>query len=99
MLQGITDKKFYNSKTETVIESYNPLQPLTSPLERIFSNTQEESRVQKARGIMGDLVRELSDEELDIFITEFQSLITEWLDDFERQTFDGHTLKQVLGQE
>lgn len=48
---------------------------------------------------MGDLVDPLSDEELEVYITEFQHLIDEWLDDFECQAFDGQTLKQVLNQE
>jgi len=48
---------------------------------------------------MGELVTDLSDEELEVYMTEFQYLIDAWFDDFERQAFDGQTLKQVLGQE
>jgi hypothetical protein len=100
MTQYTAIKQTDNSTArETSTEPFNPLQSLTTPLERIFSTTKEESRVQKARGIMGQLVSELADEELDIFITEFQYLINEYLDEYERQVFDGQTLKQVLGQE
>lgn len=47
---------------------------------------------------MGDLVADAADEELELYATEFQNLIDEWLDEFERQAFDHQTLKQVLGQ-
>lgn len=80
-------------------EIINPLQPMTNALGRIFVTDQEQSRVQRARSVMGDLVDPLSDEELEVYITEFQHLIDEWLDDFECQAFEGQTLKQVLNQE
>lgn len=48
---------------------------------------------------MGDLVVSLADEELEAYVTEFQYLIDEWLDEFERQAFDGDTLRQALSQE
>jgi len=77
----------------------NPLQPVSDALERVFASTQEETRLQKTRRIMGDSVSNLSDEELEVYATEFQYLIDEWFDNFERRVFDGQTLKQVLGQE
>jgi len=43
---------------------------------------------------MGDLVVPLADEDIEAYVTEFQYLIDGWLDDFERQAFDGQTLKQ-----
>lgn len=48
---------------------------------------------------MGSLTKELSDEDLEVYITELQYLIDQWLDNFEQQAFNGQTLKQVLGQE
>lgn len=47
---------------------------------------------------MGNSVSHLSDDELEICLTEFQHLIDEWLDAFEHELFDGQTLRQVLGQ-
>lgn len=82
---------------QTKIDS--PLQPISNALDRVFSTQREESKVDKTRRIMGSLTNDLSDEELEVYITEFQYLIDEWLDCFERQVFDGQTLKQVLGQE
>lgn len=52
--------------------------------------------MQKARRIMGDDVKDLSDEDLEVFLTEFQYLIDCWLDEYEKQQFDGKTLKEKL---
>lgn len=80
-------------------EATNPLQPVSNALGRIFLSDQEQTRIQKVRSIMGDLVTPLADEELETYMTEFQHLIDEWLDEFERQAFDGQTLRQALSQE
>jgi hypothetical protein len=87
------------AETTTPAKVINPLEPVSDALGRIFSSSQEQTRIQKVRGIMGDLVADLADEELEVYMTEFQCLIDEWIDDFERQTFDGKTLGQVLSQE
>ena len=86
-------------ETKSEAETYNPLQPMSDALARVFTTSQEETRIQKTRRIMGDLVSCLSDGELEVYITEFQYLIDEWLDNFEKEAFDGLTLKQMLGQE
>lgn len=71
---------------------------IDTALQNIFKSTQEETRIQQARRIMGNSVVHLSDEELEICITEFQHMLDEWFDAFEHDVFDGQTLKQVLGQ-
>ena len=71
---------------------------IDAALQSIFKPAQEESRLQQARRIMGSTLDSLSDEELEICLTEFQHLLDEWLDAFEHGLFDGMTLKQVLGQ-
>jgi hypothetical protein len=75
-------------------EAVNP--SLDAALQNVYGNLQEESRLQKARRIMGRLVAETSDEELDIYVTELEYLITSWLDEFECQVYEGLTLKQLL---
>lgn len=71
---------------------------IDAALQGIFKSSQEETRLQQARRIMGSVINDLSDEELEGCLTEFQHLLDEWLDAFEREQFDGQTLKQVLGQ-
>ena len=71
---------------------------IDTALQGIFKSTHEESRIQQVRRIMGGSLDSLSDEELEVCITEFQHMLDEWFDVFERDLFDGQTLKQVLGQ-
>lgn len=68
-------------------------------LRQIFPEQQEESRVQKTRKIMGEAINNLTDAELDKYLTEFQYLIDSWVDDYERQVFEGLTLQQVTREE
>ena len=68
-------------------------------LRQIFPEQQEESSVQKARKIMGEAINNLTDAELDKYLTEFQYLIDSWVDDYERQVFEGLTLQQVTREE
>lgn len=76
----------------------SPLASLDETLQRIFATTPQETRLQKARGIMGDELRDMSDEELEVHLTQFQHLIDKWLDAYEKQQFDGLTLRELLGQ-
>ena len=96
IVQGNNVARF-NTGTETI--PLDPLQPVSAALGRIFKSDQEQTQIQKVRGIMGDLVMSMADEELEMYVTEFQYLIDEWLDEFERQAFDGDTLRQALSQE
>jgi hypothetical protein len=62
----------------------------------IFPTQQEENRIQKARRVMGDDIKDLTDEDLDVYLTEFNFLLDSWLDDYERSVFDNKTLQQLL---
>lgn len=77
----------------------NPMRSLDSAIQRIFTSPQEETRLLRARRIMGSSVKDLADEELEVYLTEIQYLLDEWLNEFEQHLFDGLTLKQVLGQD
>ncbi len=86
-----------NTSSNSIVET-NPLASIDAALKRIFTTQQEETLLLKSRRIMSDAVVGISDEELEVYITEFQHLIDYWLDDFEREMFEGQTLQQVLGQ-
>jgi hypothetical protein len=45
---------------------------------------------------MGAALLDVADEELEVYLTELRHLINSWLDAFERQVFDGETLKELL---
>ncbi len=85
------------------VEREKPINPIMqygktfeTALQHIFPAKQEETRIQKARLIMGDDVKDLSDEDLDVYLTNFQYLIDSWLDEYEKQVFDNKTLKEIL---
>ncbi len=56
-------------------------------------------KLQKAREILGELANEYSDDELWKIVTEIQFLTDCWLDEFEREIFDGKTLTELLTEE
>lgn len=85
----LTDKKRDNTFP-------NPQQTLEQTLSSIFPDSKEENKLQRARAILGEIVKDQTDEELKTFVTELQYLIDTWLDIFEQQVFGGITLKQLL---
>lgn len=62
----------------------------------LLSTQQEERRVEKVRRMLGEDVRNLSDSELEVFLTKFNFLLDSWLDGYEQSVFDGKTLKELL---
>ena len=69
---------------------------LETTLKTIFLTNKEEGRIQTARRFMGDEIAMLSDEELRVYLAEFQYLITAWVDEYERSVFNGKTIREVL---
>ena len=86
--------KVERPRPEALIATHSKI--FESTLIRIFPGKQEETRIQKARLIMGDDVKDLSDEDLEVFLTEFQYLIDCWLDEYEKQVFNNKTLKELM---
>lgn len=76
------------------IEGYKTGLEIT--LQSIFPTKQEETKLIKARRVLGDIVTDISDTELESDLAEFQYLIDSWLDEFEKQIFDNKTLIEVL---
>lgn len=72
---------------------------LESVLQHIFPEQQEYTRILRARQIMGEAVANLTDDQLDTYLTEFQYLIDAWLDAYEKEQFNGLTLQQMLRKE
>lgn len=85
-----------SEKEARVISPVDPRRSLETTLQHIFPEKAEDTRILKARRIMGDEIKELSDEDLEVYLTEFQYLIDAWLDDYEKQIFSGVTLQQML---
>jgi hypothetical protein len=65
-------------------------------IESIFNYDKTESKIAKARKILGEVAASLTDSELQTYLTEFEFLLDSWIDEFERQVFDNKTLREVL---
>jgi len=52
--------------------------------------------VRKARKVLGQRARGLSDHQLEDIIAQFQCLADGWLNSFERSIFKGKTVKELL---
>lgn len=65
-------------------------------LENIFTVNKDESRLQKARRILGETAVGLSDLDLQSSLAEFEFLLDSMMDEFEKQIFNNKTLRQVL---
>lgn len=74
----------------------NPLASLESALNAILPTSEDETNIIRTRRILSKTAESLSDEQIECMVTEFQFLINSWLDEFERDTFSGKTLKEVL---
>jgi len=72
---------------------------IETALKDIFPTRQEENRLQKARRIMGNRVNDLTDHELEVYISEFQYLIDSFMDEYEKKVFGNKTLKEILKEE
>jgi len=62
----------------------------------IFPESPEENKIQKARAVLGEITKDVPDEELAVYITQFQYLLDSWLDEYEKQTFNNLTLQELL---
>ena len=83
-------------ENNATLTPYNPQKSLEVGLNSLIPTYEEENRLQKARRVLGEISFEITDEQLEIFITGIQFLLDSWLDNFERKMFDGLTLKQIL---
>lgn len=74
----------------------NPLASLENTLNSILPTATEETNALKTRKQLGERAKTLSDEQIECITAEFQFLANTWLDEYEREVFDGMTLKEVL---
>lgn len=70
---------------------------LESSLQDLFPEQSfDEKDLKKTKEILGDLAKEFSDSELKDLVSQIQYLTESWLDEFEREIFDGLTLNEIL---
>lgn len=65
-------------------------------LNNLFPEPQQQSKTAKAKTIIGKAAKQYTDEQLESLVSDFEYLAETWLDDFERVTFEGKTLQELL---
>lgn len=50
----------------------------------------------EAKNILGDIAKDWTDEQLKDELVKIKYLTETWLDEFERKTFDGETLAEII---
>lgn len=92
ILQEVTPK----TQPEHLPLKNNP-KPIKESLNSLFPEQEYSDKdFQKTKEILGPLAKNLTTAELRDVIAETQYLINSWLDDFERNIFDGLTLNELL---
>lgn len=78
-------------------QAKNNSQIIKHSLDELFPEQQyDEKNIKKAKEILGDLENEFTDIQLRSIVAEIQYLAESWLDNYEREIFDGLTLKELL---
>lgn len=97
---GILDQRTQNTESKPTFESAirNHAPTLENAIQRIFADHTKDTRVAKARRIMGNSLKALSDEEVELYLTEMEHIVDSWFDTFERTIFDNETLSELLGR-
>ncbi len=84
------DSQLFRNPNET-----SPQGTIENALESLLPGF-EETKMQKARGLLGKTDEKLSDDQLEVVVAQFKYLIGCWLDSYERELFDGKTLKDII---
>ncbi len=83
----IPSKTQHQSDTKKIADSLQDLFP---------EQAYDEKDIKKVKEILGTLSNEFTESELKDIIAQFQYLAESWLDNFEKEVFDGITLNEVL---
>jgi len=97
----VSDIHIKSNKTTSPQQSIHPLNPqatLDNVLHNIFPQSTDENNIIRTRKLLGKTAEDLSNEQIQCIVMEFQFLINNWLDEFEREVFGEKTLKEVLNE-
>lgn len=50
----------------------------------------------EAKNILGDIAKDWTDEQLKNELVKIKYLVETWIDEFEKKTFDGKTLAEII---
>lgn len=82
---------------KNVTNSLQASQGVYDQINQNFQGQNEKIKVtQEAREILGEASNNLSDQEVYELVTEMQFLVENWLEEYEKNVFDGKTLNELL---
>lgn len=81
------DRQVANNTSKSLNEPFSEFLP---------EQKHEEKDIQEARKILGEKADKFTREQLKDVITEIKYLVSTWLDEVERELFDGQTLNELL---
>ncbi len=82
---------------EHALKRSKPQKSLRKSIDELFPEQKYEDRsIQEAKRILGKKADKFTKEQLRDVITEVKYLVSTWLDDFERELFEGQTLNELL---
>lgn len=91
VFETVTSKVLHPQELSTSSREIN------DSLDKLFPEQEyEERNIQKAREKLGELANNFSKDELRDLVAQVEYLAETWLDDFERDIFDGRTLNELL---
>lgn len=82
---------------DTPTTSIKEHKSIRKTLDELFpEQVYEEKQIKRVKGILGPLAVGYNEDQLRDVVAETQYLVASWLDDFERELFEGLTLKELL---
>jgi outer membrane protein OmpA-like peptidoglycan-associated protein len=86
-----------NSAPLTVEPPKEIPQTIQNSLDNLFPEQKYEDKdIQKAKQILGKIADQLNGDQIRDVVTEVNYLVNTWLDDYEKDIFDGQTLMELL---
>lgn len=61
-----------------------------------YPDSSQQTKASQARQILGSVVSEMTDDQLEMLVARCEYLTGCWLDEYERQLFGGKTLKETM---
>lgn len=91
-----TELRLFEGTRAPINSEKNTNDLFSQTLQTIFPTNAEEQKLASARAKLELSSFEYSDEKVSILLADFEYLANTWLDDFERQQFNGKILAELL---
>ncbi len=76
----------------------NPHDSLENILNTVLPQQTQENKTVRTRKHLGEIGKMLTDEQIECINAEFLFLIDKWLDEYEKDVFEGKTIKEAINE-